>query len=305
MDLILSNKKYMIFEIVKSVTKDDRPYIRVVLLDTKGDQINGIMFDSNKLKFEPEKGDIVIVEGNLQNYNGQMQIKINDMAKGSMEDMFEFLPKSKNDPDEMLDELKNTVLKNIDCDYVGKLINIFFNDNKVINLFKKYPAAKNVHHAYVGGLLEHTLSVVKLAIILSDYYKEYADKNILIAGALFHDIGKIFELDIAKGFDYTDSGKLLGHLVLGIDLIKSYISKIKDFPEKKEYLILHMIASHHGLIEFGAIKKPKTYEALILHHIDDLDAKINNFNSLFEKDKVDSGWSSYDRLLERQLFKHN
>jgi len=298
------NKKYLIFELVKSFTKDDRPYLRVVLLDSKGDQYNGIMFDSNKLEFEPEKGDIVEVNGSLQNYNGQMQIKINNMIRGSKDDLYDFLPKSKYDPDLMLKELMDIVYKNLDCEYTTKLMDIFFKDDATIKQFIKHPAAKNVHHAYVGGLLEHTLSVVKLAIILSDYYSEQVDKNILIAGAIFHDLGKIYELDISKGFDYTDPGKLLGHLILGIDLVRGYISKIENFPENKANLILHLIASHHGYIEFGAIKKPKTYEALILHHIDDLDAKVNNFGLLFEKDKVQAGWSSYDRLLERQIFKH-
>ncbi|MDK2791892.1 MAG: 3-5 exoribonuclease [Deferribacteres bacterium] len=298
------NKKYMIFELVKSFTKDDRPYIRVVLLDSQGEQYSGIMFDSNKLEFEPEKGDIVEINGSLQNYNGQLQIKINNMIKGSIDDLYDFLPKSKFDSKSMLNELKRIVYDNIDCDFVKKLMDEFFKDTKTIEQFSRHPAAKNVHHAYVGGLLEHTLSVVRLGVLLSDYYSEYIDKNILIAGAVFHDIGKVFELDIAKGFDYTDSGKLLGHLLLGIDLVKRYIDNIENFPANKANLILHLIASHHGYIEFGAIKKPKTYEALILHHIDDLDAKINNFTMLFEKEKVQSGWSSYDRLLERQIFKH-
>lgn len=297
------NKKFMIFEMVKSVTKDDRPYIRVTLLDSDGGQTNGIMFDSNKLDFEPEKGDIVDVTGTLQSYNGQMQLKINNIRKGSSEDILEFLPKSKNDPEEMLQELKN-ILGEIKCPYIKKLVEGFLKDEKMLQIFKYHPAAKSVHHAYVSGLLEHTLSVIKLSTLMADYYKNLVNKDILLAGALFHDIGKLFELDIQKGFDYTDSGKLLGHILMGIEMVNGYISEIEDFPVVKKNLILHLIASHHGIEDFGAIKKPKTYEAMILHHLDDLDAKMNNISSIFAKENIDSGWSSYDRLLERQLFRY-
>lgn len=297
------NKKFMIFEIVKSLTKDGKPYIRASLLDSDGGQTNGIMFDSNKLDFQPEKGDIVNVVGNLQNYNGQTQLKIDNMIKGSSEDMLEFLPKSKNNPDDMLKELK-TILDDIRCPYIKKLVGHFFSDEKALQMFKYHPAAKNVHHAYVSGLLEHTLSVTRLAALMSSYYNEIVDRDLLLAGALFHDIGKLFELDMQKGFDYTDSGKLLGHLLMGIELVNGYISKIDAFPVVKKNLVLHLIASHHGITDFGAIKKPKTYEAIILHHIDDLDAKMNNISSIFAKENINSGWSSYDRLLERQLFRH-
>jgi len=298
------NKKYMILEIAKSNTKDNRPFIRVVLIDKDGSQIHGIMFDSNKLKFDPQKGDVVLINGAIQSYNGQFQVKINNMDKMLAEEAVDFLPKGDFDENTLYDEFISFVDAKLNDKFIKSLFEQFKQDNDTVSKFKKMPAAKNVHHAYIGGLLEHTFSVVRLAAIMGDYYK--VNKDLLIAGAIFHDIGKIFELDISKGFDYTDSGKLIGHLLLGIELVNSYCKNIPDFPDLYKYLLNHMIASHHGLLEYGSPKKPKTLEAIILHHIDDMDAKINTFRSIFIKDNiVGGGWSNYDRLLERQLFNHN
>jgi 3'-5' exoribonuclease len=304
MNLNISAEKYMIFEINKNVTKDNRPYLRVVLTDKEGGQHNGIMFDSNKLEFDPEKGDVVAVDAVVQNYNGQLQLKISNMKKLENESRIDFLPKTKYNIQDMVTEIKTILDSEIKDSNIKKLVNLFFGDSKTLKLFKYMPAAKNIHHAYVGGLLEHTLSVVKLAVKMADYYSAYVNKDLLLVGALFHDVGKIFELNAEKGFDYTDQGKLIGHLLLGIELVNGYISEIEQFPSEYKYIIGHMIASHHGLLEFGSPKKPKTVEALILHFIDDMDAKINTFNTIFGKEDIDSGWSSYDRLLERQLYKH-
>ncbi|MGB9731714.1 MULTISPECIES: 3'-5' exoribonuclease YhaM family protein [Calditerrivibrio] len=303
MDMNL-NKKYMIMEIAKSNTKDNRPFIKVVLIDKDGVQIQGIMFDSNKLKFDPQKGDVVDVSGTIQSYNGQFQIKINNMSKMPEEESKDFLPKGDFDENQLYDEFVSFVESNLQDRFIKALFREFKNDQDVTTKFKKMPAAKNVHHAYIGGLLEHTYSVVRLAVIMSNYYK--VNRDLLMAGAIFHDIGKVFELDISKGFEYTDSGKLIGHLLLGIELVNSYCAKIDNFPELYRHVINHMIASHHGLLEYGSPKKPKTLEAIILHHIDDMDAKVNTFKSIFIKDNITAGgWSNYDRLLERQIFNHN
>lgn len=305
MDLNLT-KKYMIFEISKSTTKDNRPFIKMVLLDKEGNHFQGIMFDSNKLKFEPEKGDVVNVTGIVQSYNGQFQIKISNMEKIPSDEAADFLPKGDFDENEMFSQFVDFILKHIKNRYIKALFTMFINDKDSIEKFKKMPAAKNVHHAYIGGLLEHTFSVVRLAVNMAEYYKTIVNKDLLIIGAVFHDMGKICELDISKGFDYTDSGKLEGHLLLGIEMVNRYCYNIEGFPDEYRHLINHMIASHHGLLEFGSPKKPKTIEALILHHIDDMDAKVNTFKTTFIKDGVVSGgWTNYDRLLERQLYNHN
>ena len=298
-------KDFMLTDINKNVTRDGKPFLRLVLNDSEGTRHNGIMFDSNRLAFEPAGGDVVTVEGVLQQYSGQTQLKITMMEKKENADPSLFLPTSGLDADKLLKELKDLLDERVKTDYLKAFIRLFFSDERMIDKFKKSPAAKAVHHAYVNGLLEHTLSVAKLAVLMGDYYGEKANTEHLLFGALFHDMGKVVELDSKLGFDYTNSGKLLGHLIQGIMLFRNLADKVDGFPEEVKDLICHMIASHHGFLEFGSPKKPKTVEALILHHIDDMDAKINTFSSIFVKDEVlDAGWSGYERLLERQIFKH-
>ena len=163
-----------------------------------------------------------------------------------------------------------------------------------------------MHHAYINGLLEHTLSMVKLSALICDFYgKEVCNKELTVMGALFHDIGKTQEIDLDNSFEYTDEGKLLGHLIMGMNIVDKYIASIPDFPKKARDLLLHLIASHHGLLEYGSPKRPKTKEAFILHYVDNIDAKINAFNNAFEKENVvEGGWSQYDRILERQFYNH-
>lgn len=298
-------KKYMIFNLVNAVTKDNRPYLRMVLSDEEGSSINAIMFDSNKLDFTPEKGSIVEVAGMLQQYNGTAQLKISSMEQSEAADKDAFLPKSAHDPAVMRDELKSVLKKHVKSSYFKKLYETFTEDEAVFDLFTVKPAAKSVHHAYIHGLLEHTLSMVKLSAIVADYYGKDVNKELLMMGALFHDIGKVMEIDSESAFEYTDEGKLLGHLLLGIELVNGYIAGIEDFPRNARFLLTHLIASHHGLLEFGSPKLPQTKEAILLHLVDNMDAKLAACDSIFEKEDVKTGgWSSYDRLMERQLFRH-
>lgn len=298
-------KKYMIFNLVTATTKDNRPYIRMVLTDSEGASINAIMFDSNKLKFAPEKGQVAEVTGVLQHYNGVAQLKVSDMEKAEGVSADEFLPKSDKNAREMTEELKRVIDKNIKSSYFKELARMFLEDESVFGEFVRKPAAKSVHHAYIHGLLEHTLSMMKLCVIVADYYGGDVNKELLVIGALFHDSGKILEIDSESAFDYTDEGKLLGHLLLGMELANGYMAKIDGFPKKARELVIHMIASHHGYLEFGSPKRPKTKEAMILHFIDNLDAKLASMDAVFEKEDVQAwGWSSYDRLLERQLYRH-
>jgi len=306
MDMHVNNDRFMINELAKSVTKDGRPFIKGSFLNAEGNFYNGIMFDSNKLMFEPKVGDIVAVKGVLQQYSGQTQLKISSMVKDLEADGADFLPKSPYDPQEMLEEMKSLLYENVKTDYLVKLLDKFFSEPELIENFTRFPAAKSVHHAYISGLLEHTLGIVKLCVLTADHYSEKVNKEHLLFGALFHDIGKTKELDSGLGFEYTDSGKLMGHLVLGIDIVRELIDQIDDFPEEVKNLIMHMIAGHHGLLEFGSPIVPKTPEAILLHYIDNIDAKMNTIYSIFEKEEMDGGsWSGYDRLLERQLYKHN
>ncbi len=305
MDLNVT-KKYMIFSLITNTTKDNRPFIRMTLTDTEGASISAIMFDSNKLSFEPVNGNIVEVTGALQQYNGVTQLKVSDMTLLHGEDINDFLPKSDKDAKAMEEELKAVLQKHIKSSYFKSLCNAFYSDKESYFKFVRSSAAKSVHHAYIHGLLEHTLSIVKLSALICDFYgKDVINKELTIMGALFHDIGKIQEMDVDNSFEYTDEGKLLGHLLLGISLIDKYIQNIPDFPKKARDLLVHLIASHHGLLEFGSPTVPKTKEAFVLHYADNIDAKMNSFNMAFEKENVEvGGWSQYDRILERQFYNH-
>lgn len=302
----MTGEKFLISDIIKSTAKDGKPFFRALLTDTNGKRINSIMFDTAaKLSFDPDNGQVVMADYAIQEFNGQTQYRIGSMKLLVNENIADFLPRSKYRAEDMLKELNTILIENLSSPYLIELVNLFMSDTDSIDKFKKYPAAKSVHHAYVSGLLEHTLSVVRVAEKLGGYYKDNVNKEILIIGALFHDIGKIFELCIGAGFEYTDSGKLLGHITQGALLVQGYINQIDNFPEEAKNVIVHLILSHHGLVEYGAVQVPKTTEAVILHHIDDMDAKMNTIEAIFDRENIDSGWSNYDRLMERQLFKHS
>lgn len=302
MDLQIK-KEYMVFDITKAVTRDGRPFLKMVLADKSGKLINSIMFDSNKLDFEPQKGDTVSVGAMLQQYNNQNQLKVNDMSFISSGGAEAFLPKSQNDPKQMQDELKHVLEKHITDVNFKSLVKAFYMDKDTFNCFVNAPAARTVHHAYIHGLLEHTLGVVKAAVNLSALYPGL-NKELLIVGGLFHDIGKVRELDSSAGFEYTDAGRLFGHIMIGYSMVENYIDTVEGFPESLKKQLLHIIASHHGTLEFGSPTLPKTAEAVAVNHLDDLDAKLNNFESILAKDEVKAGgWSNYDRLLERQVYR--
>lgn len=305
MELNINEEKFFIADWNENLTKDNKPYYRFVLYDSNSKQYNAIMFNIKGVSYKPSKGDVILLNGVLQQYNGQMQLKILDVKKiddGKSED---FIPKSIYDIENMFINLKKVVFDNLKNENLIKLCSCFFNDNDVTDKFKKMPAAKTIHHAYMGGLLEHTLSIVRLATIMSRHYNNYVNQDLLIIGALFHDLGKIYELDLTEGINYSSSGRLVGHLLMGIEKINEYIKTIEGFPAEMKDLIIHMIASHHGFLEFGSPQKPKTFEAIVLYYMDDLDAKINTISTIFDKEGIEEGWTSYDKLLERQLFKHN
>jgi len=187
--------------------------------------------------------------------------------------------------------------------FLRRLLDRFFEDEDFAKKIKMAPAAKSVHHVYLGGLLEHTLSVVHLMLRIIPHY-ENLDQDLLIAGAILHDIGKIEELSYQRNFDYSDSGRLLGHIILTVEMIDEKLRMVPEFPESSAMLLKHMILSHHGELVFGSPKRPETLEALLLHHVDDMDAKINAFMAWIEKEKDDpSRWTTYHKLFDRFILK--
>jgi 3'-5' exoribonuclease len=181
-------------------------------------------------------------------------------------------------------------------------LTLIFSDVETAEAFQTAPAAKGFHHSYIGGLLEHTLSVTRLIDHAARHYGD-VDRDLLITGGILHDIGKIDEFSYRKMIDYTDEGRLIGHIVMGLEMVDKKIDEIEDFPEGLALELRHILLSHHGVLEYGSPKRPKTVEALIVNYMDDLDAKVNAFREYIADSDDDSNWTPFHRLLERFIYK--
>ena len=182
-----------------------------------------------------------------------------------------------------------------------KLIEAFWNDNELVHRFKTAPAAKKMHHAYIGGLLEHTLSMVSLSDKIASHYSGI-DRDLLLTGAILHDIGKTKELEYEFKIDYTDEGRLLSHIVIGLKMIDEKLSTIENFPEDQLLLLKHLIVSHHGSQEFGSPEPPKTIEAVLLNYIDEIDSKVNGIRDFIATEDPNEDWTSFHRILGRHFY---
>jgi 3'-5' exoribonuclease len=237
----------------------------------------------------------------VQAYNGQLQLVLSSLAAEPGADAALFLPKSPCDPGELWEGLA-AAKQGVANNHLQRLLRALFGDQEFRRAFERAPAAKAAHHAYVHGLLEHTVSVAGLARLIAGHYP-HLDADLLITGALLHDIGKVEELTLGPPLDYTDAGRLEGHLVLGARMLEARVAKLKGFPPAVAAHLRHMILSHHGTEEFGSPIKPKTPEALALHALDDLDAKTAMVRQIVTADGPgEARWSNFHRLLERHVY---
>jgi 3'-5' exoribonuclease len=216
-------------------------------------------------------------------------------------DPADFLPQTSRDIEGMFDRLLR-ITDSIKTDFLKRLVDAFWKDKEFVRKFKTAPAAKKMHHAYIGGLLEHTLSMVSLADKIAGHYSG-VDRDLLLAGALFHDIGKIDEFEYQFRIDYSDKGRLLNHIVIGMKMVDEKLLEIEQFPEDQVLLLKHMIVSHHGAREFGSPEPPKTIEAVLLNYIDEIDSKVNGIRDFIASEDPNETWTSYHRILERHFYK--
>jgi 3'-5' exoribonuclease len=186
--------------------------------------------------------------------------------------------------------------------HLAALFDRFWADAAFVTAFMRAPAAKLMHHAYIGGLLEHTLSMAVLAEMIGGHYSG-VDRDMLLAGVILHDMGKLDELEYTRRIDYTDQGRLLSHIVIGLSMLDEKLKQVPDFPETKAHLLKHMLVSHHGERAFGSPEPPKTIEAVLLNYIDEIDSRVNSIREFVATDTADGNWTSYHRLLERHLYK--
>jgi 3'-5' exoribonuclease len=297
-DLFLVTEKNIAF------SQKGSPYLNIRLKDKTG-EVDGKVWEKaaewDKLF---KKGDVIQAQGGAVSFKNAVQLSITSLKKveDSEVDLSQYMPVAKESADTMFSDLMAFV-DQVKTPFLKTLLNAFFHDENIITLFKKAPAAKGFHHVYIGGLLEHTLSVTRLLDLVSKYYRG-VNRDILITGGILHDIGKIYEYSYSSIFDYSDQGRLVGHIVIGIEMVDKKIAVIEDFPEQLAMELRHLILSHHGTYEFGSPKRPKTLEALIVHHIDDLDAKVNAFQEFIEESgEDDSHWTPFHRLFERFIYK--
>lgn len=280
------------------------PYLNVRLKDKTG-ELDGKVWD-NAIEFDRQfkKGDVIYIEGKAASYKNAIQISIVNIKKYAGEDVepTDYLPAAKGDIATMFKEMLAYVEK-IQTKPLQILLQAFFHDQKTAELFQRAPAAKGFHHIYLGGLLEHSLSVVRLLDKVADHYPNL-DRDLLLAGGMLHDIGKIYEFNYDSLIEYSDEGRLIGHIVMGVEMINKKIEAIPDFPAPLALKMRHIILSHHGEFEFGSPKRPKMMEALVVHFIDDLDAKLNAFQAFItDSNNADSDWTTYNRFFERFLYK--
>jgi len=284
-------------------TKNGRPYVGLKLKDKTG-RIEARVWDEAERFYESFKdGDVAQVRGLGESFQGQVQLKVIQAKKLDLADvgLVELLPASPFDPEDMFRELKD-LIQSIANPHLKGLMEDILNDEELINRFKQAPAAKRFHHAYVGGLLEHTLSVARTAVAVAKLYPQL-NRDLLLTGAIIHDMGKVKEFDTGASGDYTAEGRLLGHLIIGLEILEAKLAAREDFPEDTASLLKHLIISHHGEYQFGSPKKPKILEALALYALDDLDAKLNGIGSFIERHSQDNGWTDYNRLMERFFYK--
>ncbi len=287
-----------------AVGKSGKPYIMARLMDSTGEVEARVWDNADAAAANFNKDDVCRVEGFAVSYQGGLQVNISAIA-ALPEDRYtlrDFLPSTEREPDEMFADLTEIISSMTDSDIRGFFDSLFAEDKGVVELFKLAPAAKGMHHNRLGGLLEHVLSVAKLAEFVSSHY-DNIDRDMLLAGVILHDIGKIHELSYKRSFDYTDDGQLLGHITIGASMIDEIIRDIDGFPEEKAVLMKHMVLSHHGVLEFGSPKVPMTVEAVILSFIDDLDAKVEATQRYIKDDKGETRWTAYHRMMGRYLFK--
>lgn len=286
---------------VSAMTKNGKAYESLILQDKSG-TIDAKIWDPNNAGIgEFDSLDYIEVYGDITSFQGTLQVNVKRIRKCQEGEYIpaDYLPVSKYDIEEMYQELLNYIGK-IENKYLKELLqSLFVEDEAFIKLFKQSSAAKTVHHGFVGGLLQHTLSVVRLC----DYYctaYETLNRDLLISAAICHDIGKTREISLFPQNDYTDEGQFLGHIVMGTEMVGEKINKIEGFPVLLASELKHCILAHHGEYEFGSPKKPAIMEAVALNFADNTDAKLQIFTEMLEN-TTETGWLGFNRLFDSNV----
>jgi 3'-5' exoribonuclease len=279
-------------------------YLSLLLADRTG-ELDAKMFDNCAEVLEAfDRDDFVKVKGLTQVFHNRPQLTIHKLRRmdDSEIDFVDYFPSSRRDPEQMWAELRGLVGGMSNAHLKG-LLEAMLDDPEIAARYKRAPAAKQIHHAFLGGLLEHVLSLATLARLIAPHYP-HVDPDLVLTGVVLHDIGKIHELNYERGFSYSNEGQLLGHIHIGLRMVADHLRGLPDFPPALRTLVEHLVLSHHGQLEYGSPKLPQFPEALLLHYLDDLDAKMESMRALIANDRqVDGCFTSYNTALERSVLK--
>ena len=288
-------------------TRNGGEYLELKLTDASG-ELKGFLWDLKAVEgeFAAIIPDVFVkVKGRVEEFQGRKQIRVEKVRfapDSEVGDFSHFFPTSKRSVDDMLREMDG-LIQGIGDPWIRRLLEIMLvQDMERRAAFAKAPAAKSLHHVFLGGLLEHTLSVASMALGACEHYRNL-NKDLVLAGVFLHDLGKTAELSYQRSFGYTDAGNLLGHITLETQWIAREIDQIPHFPEELRLQILHIVLAHHGKLEFGSPVLPKTPEALLVHYLDDLDGKLEGMFRLIHEESGQGNWSAWSRSLDRPVYR--
>jgi 3'-5' exoribonuclease len=300
---------YLVVDKQLRANRNGNLYLQMDVRDRTG-SMNARLWNAGEHLFRSfDVGDFLLVKGKVQLFQGALQMILTHLEKVESEkvDLTDFLPHTEKDITELLNRLRGTLLR-LSNPHLRALAECFFMDEDFVRSFCRAPAGVRNHHAYVGGLLEHVVTLLDAGERLAPLYPEL-DRDLLLMGIFLHDAGKARELSYDRAFSYTDEGQLIGHLVIGVEMLNEKVARVPDltsepFPKELLLRLKHMIVSHHGTYEFGSPKLPMTPEAIALHLLDNLDAKVHSFTRDIREDRNQaSSWTPFSQALQRRLFK--
>jgi 3'-5' exoribonuclease len=294
---------FLVKEKSSGVTKTGNPYLKLKLVD-RTKEMEGRVWTSVDIFSESfEKDDFVHVKGKAVSFQDHLQLNITHIERAKEEEIIlsDFFPMTEKDIEEMFQNLVG-MSQQIKDQHLSHLLRLFWEDTSFVERFKMAPASTRLHHTYLGGLLEHTLSLTQLVLKNATHYSGL-NLDLLTTASILHDLGKVDELTYHRSFDYSDEGRLLGHIILGIERLEDKIQKVPNFPKDLATQLKHLLLSHHGQYSWGSPKRPMTLEAVMLHYLDDMDAKMNGIQQ-FLKTQVSEGsrWSTYHPVFEQFFY---
>jgi 3'-5' exoribonuclease len=300
---------YLVTDKQLRANRNGNLFLQLELRDRTG-AISARLWNAGEHLFRSfDEGDFLLVKGKVQLFQGALQMILSHLERVENQkvELADFLPHTEHDVSKLLERLRQT-LRKIANPHLRGLVECFLMDDEFLAAFCKAPAGIRLHHAYLGGLLEHVVTLLDAADRLLPLYPDL-DRDLLLTGVFLHDIGKVRELSFGRVFAYTDEGQLIGHIVIGVEMLNEKAAKVPDltgepFPRELLWRLKHMILSHHGQYEYGSPKLPMTPEAIALHHLDNLDAKVHSFTRDIRDDRNQaSAWTPFNQSLQRRLYK--